>query len=136
MSKRGKAADIRRNVRERVKQEQKEQAARQKEEKKTDKPEPKGFAQGYLLDCARARDKGNGLLFAELMRGKMVFVPEGKYWLQWQGHLWAEMYDQQAEAAVEKVAEEFGKAKAREEEARRNAIAEEDREAAGFHKLR
>lgn len=134
MSKRGKAADIRRNVRERVKQEQKEQAARQKEEKKTDKPEPKGFAQGYLLDCARARDKGNGLLFAELMRGKMVFVPEGKYWLQWQGHLWAEMYDQQAEAAVEKVAEEFGKAKAREEEARRNAIAEEDREAAGFHK--
>ncbi len=134
MSERNKIEDISRQVRDRVEYEQKKHAPLQKEVKIPDIPKPKGFAQRYLLDCARARDKGNGLLFAELMRGKMVFVPEGKYWLQWQGHLWAEIYDQQAEAAVEKVAEEFAKAKAREEEAQRSAVAEEDMEAAKRHK--
>lgn len=134
MSERDKVKDISRQVGDRVEQERKEQAARKATKKKTDKPKPKGFAQRYLLDCVHALDKGNGLLFAEIMRGKMVYIPEGKFWLQWQGHRWAEMYDQQAEAAVEKVAEEFAKAKAREEEAQRNAVAEEDMEAAGFHK--
>ncbi len=74
------------------------------------------------------------MLFTELMRNKLVFVPEGKYWLEWQGHRWKEMYDQAAEAAVEKVADEYAKAKAKEAEAYREATAEEDKEATKLHK--
>lgn len=126
--------DIRAQVAAREEQERQAQEAAAREEKKKKPPAPKGLAQNFVLDCARARDKGNGILFAELMRGKMAFVPEGKFWLEWQGHRWAEMYDQQAEAAVEKVADEYAKAKAKEEEAQRNAAAEEDMDESKRHK--
>lgn len=128
---------IREKVEARTAEEEKAQAEREKTKKKG-KPEKSGkskeLAQNFILDCARARDKGNGLLFTELMRGRMVYVPEGKYWLEWQGHRWGEMYDQEAEAAVEKVAEEYARAKAREEEAQKNAAADEDMDGAKRHK--
>ncbi len=126
--------DITAQVNARIAKEERMQFVKKNRDKVEKKSKIKELSQAFVINCARARDKGNGILFAELMRGKMIYIPEGKYWLEWQGHRWAEMYDQQAESAVERVADEYAKAKAREEEAQRNAAAEEDMDESKLHK--
>lgn len=123
--------DIQEKVQARIAKEQADVGAK----KKDGKPEaPPPLSREYVIGCARARDKGNGEIFAALMQGKIGYVPEGKFWLQWQGHRWADMYPQEAEAAVEKVADEYDRVKAREEEDQRTAIAEDDKDEAKRHK--
>lgn len=126
--------DIRAQVAAREAQEKREleQAAQAEEAKKP--PAPQGITHKFVLDCARARDKGNGLLFTALMRNKLVRVPERTSWLEWQGHYWKEIYDQRADALVERVAEEYAKAQGEEQALHSQAVADDDKEKAARHK--
>lgn len=135
MSNPSDVTDIKAAVQARIEEEnaanEKEDGVRKENKKKNADEQP---SINFVLQCAKARDKGNGLLFAYMMRGKMGYVPEGRYWLEWLGHRWGEMYDQLAEAAVEKVADTYATAKAREEEALRETADADDSDGTGRHK--
>ena len=69
--------------------------------------------QKFVEQCAQANEKGDGLLFNELQRGKLVFVPEFDGWLQWSGQFWRKIWPFEAQQGVEAVAQAYTEARAR-----------------------
>ncbi len=42
----------------------------------------------FVMRCVRAEDLGLGMLYAEIHRGRFVYVKQTQEWLQWDGHHW------------------------------------------------
>lgn len=102
---------------------------------KKEKPKEDGLTHDFIIECCRAEDKGNGILYATLMRERFVHVPEAKQWMEWGGHYWKEIFPFVVEASVERVAEQYMKARAIEDAAARDAEREgEDDEDGGNKK--
>lgn len=85
-----------------------------------------GITHEFILECCRAEDKGNGILYATLMRERFVHVPEAKQWMEWGDHYWKEIFPFVVEASVERVAEQYVKARAIEDAAARDAERESE----------
>jgi putative DNA primase/helicase len=101
-----------------------EQVSRRRREEGGDQPPSDGGAgitSTFVRDCLANEQLGDGMLYAELHRGKLVFDASSGRWLAWVGHHWK--YDEtfMADRAVIGVAEAYL------EEARK--VGEEIREA-------
>lgn len=91
-------------------------------------PSDDGISSRFALECLQANERGDGLLFSELHRGKYLFDNGGEKWLRWAGEHWDLDLLGDYHAAVEAVAlryagelpdvdEKIGKAMAAEETA-------------------
>lgn len=67
-------------------------ARREEEERRTGGEQAEGDAgkinSDFVMQCVRAEDLGLGMLYAEIHRGRFVFVKQTQEWLQWGGHHW------------------------------------------------
>lgn len=61
----------------------------------------------FILECLGANELGDGMLFAELHRGKYLFDASAGEWLSWAGHYWQRDIKGQAHHAVETVANQY-----------------------------
>jgi len=74
---------------------------------------------GFVTDCLKAAELGDGVLFAELHKERFLFNKSSREWLAWVGHHWevdlmddalasvevvAQAYLEKAESVVEKIA--------------------------------
>lgn len=74
-----------------------------KEEKK-----PLAITHPFVVECAKAKGKGAGMLFAVMFRERFICTPVGKIpWYEWQGHYWKRVYSPVVRAAVEEVAQKY-----------------------------
>jgi putative DNA primase/helicase len=93
---------------------------------------PEKIRHPFVMDCCRAMDKGMGVLFATMMRGKYVYVPEKKQWYSWHAHYWQEELEHTVRAAAERVAERLTEAQSIEKDELKS-IEPDDKEARGYH---
>jgi putative DNA primase/helicase len=84
----------------------------------------------FVMECLQAEQLGDGMLFAELLRGQFVFNKITQEWLSWQGHHWEVDLMDKAKMAVETVALRYGQemTRLRKEIAEASAKEEKDRE--------
>lgn len=76
----------------------------------------------FVLKCLRASQKGDGLLFTALHRGKLICAPELKgQWFEWTGSYWKQVFVHRAEAAVEAVVAKYDATRAHYENLRHEA---------------
>ncbi len=61
----------------------------------------------FVLDCLRANELGDGMLFAEMHRGKFVYNKTAQEWLVWRGHFWERDVMDEASIACEAVAQRY-----------------------------
>ena len=86
--------------------------------------------QRFVEDCAAAGQKGSGILFNELNKEQLIFVPEWNTWLEWREQYWARIWPFEAAAHVEKVAQAYVEGAERLRSMAASARAEEDGERA------
>ncbi len=58
----------------------------------------------FVLACLANNERGDGLLYAALHRGKYLYNKATATWLRWEGHHWAPDRMNEATAAVDQVA--------------------------------
>ena len=92
----GKVIDIRSQVEARVRDEQVQLGQ--------DKAEKEPIDTEFVLDCLRHNERGDGVLFASLHRGKFCYEATAGRWLVWNGAHWEGDITGKALAAVEAVA--------------------------------
>lgn len=63
--------------------------------------------QRFVEECAAAGQKGSGILFNELNRGQLIFVPEWNTWLEWRKQYWARIWPFEATDRVERVSQAY-----------------------------
>src|SRR3990167_9581413 len=73
--------DIREQVEERIKA---EREAAQAEAK----PKDDGIPTAFIEDCFNSNERGDGILFAALHRGKVIFDKTSELLYRWAGHYW------------------------------------------------
>ena len=61
----------------------------------------------FVLQCARSKELGDGLLFSEIHRDRFVFNHQANAWMEWVAHHWQFDYTEQAKVAVEDVADAY-----------------------------
>ncbi|GFK95469.1 hypothetical protein NNJEOMEG_03332 [Fundidesulfovibrio magnetotacticus] len=61
----------------------------------------------FVKKCLFAGQKGDGLMFAAINRGKLLYAPAIKNWFEWTGSYWKQVFEYRAEAAVEAVVERY-----------------------------
>lgn len=69
--------------------------------------------QKFVEACARSLEKGDGMLFNELNRGRVLYVPEFDTWLDWHAHYWRRIWPYEAQQYVEEVAQAYTEAASR-----------------------
>jgi len=84
--------------------------------------------QRFVEDCAAAGQKGSGILFNELNKEQLIFVPEWNTWLEWREQYWARIWPFEAAAHVEKVAQAYVEGAERLRSMAASARADEDGE--------
>lgn len=47
-----------------------------------------GIGSSFVLQCLRANELGDGILFAALHRGQFIYHKQAGEWMEWQGHYW------------------------------------------------
>jgi len=62
---------------------------------------------GFIWDCLSNNERGDGILFASLHRGKFLFETISGEWFRWQGHHWQRDVTSEALSAVENVALQY-----------------------------
>jgi len=71
-------------------------------------PESPPITHDFVKKCLFAGQKGDGLMFAAIHRGKLLCAPELKnQWFEWTGSYWKQVVVYRAEAAVEAVVEQY-----------------------------
>jgi putative DNA primase/helicase len=113
-----------------IRQQVSERVAEEKAEAPKDAPkkQPELTTHTFVVECARALDKGAGILFATMMRDKFINVPEKKeQWFAWKDNYWEEVFSPVVRAAAERVAECFDKARIL-EQGKLKDMDEEDKE--------
>lgn len=66
----------------------------------------------FVKRCLYAGQKGDGLMYAALNRGRLLCVPELKnQWFEWTGSYWKQVTTYRAEAAVETVVSRYEEAR-------------------------
>lgn len=67
----------------------------------------------FVMQCVRAEDLGLGMLYAEIHRGRFLFVKQSREWLQWSGHHWAldglDVPQAEVEAVADRLLEEHSR---------------------------
>ena len=58
----------------------------------------------FVLDCLRANERGDGLLYIALNRGKFLYNNAAQEWMHWTGHHWERDVMEHHHKAVEDVA--------------------------------
>lgn len=66
-----------------------------------------GLPGRFVLDCLRANELGDGLMFAALHKDKLVFNKSTKEWLVWSGHHWERDWAGEAAKKVEAVVDRY-----------------------------
>lgn len=66
-----------------------------------------GVDSAFVRRCLHANELGDGMLYAELMRGRFVYNKASAEWLAWAGHHWERDIMAAAAASVEAVAESY-----------------------------
>lgn len=84
----------------------------------------------FVRDCLRSNERGDGALYAELLRGKFVFNAAAGEWLYWTGHYWKRDTTEKAAGAVEVVAMEYVAAADRVQSSIDNAEAKKEKDLA------
>ena len=92
------------------------------------------ISSNFVMDCLQAEQLGDGMLFAELMRGQFVFNKIGREWLSWQGHHWEIDVMDHARMAVEQVALKYGEEVTRLKTEIADAYAKDEKDLAAFLK--
>ena len=64
----------------------------------------KGLSHEFVMDCLASNELGDGLLFAQLHRGKFLYDAAAGQWYRWTGHYWEMDVECRSLAAVESVA--------------------------------
>ena len=72
---------IREQVEERIKTEQESAQAEAK-------PKDDCIPTAFIEDCFNSNERGDGILFAALHRGKVIFDKTSELWYRWAGHYW------------------------------------------------
>ena len=81
--------------------------SRVKEEAAPD-PDVAPITHDFVKKCLFAGQKGDGLMFAAIHKGKMLCAPELKnQWFEWTGAYWKQVVVYRAEAAVEDVVAKY-----------------------------
>lgn len=75
-----KQSEMAATVKARVLEEQKNFPTKEKMEKNIDSK--------FIIDCLHMNELGDGILFAELHRGKFLYCKAMDQWLVWKGHSW------------------------------------------------
>ena len=105
--------------------EQVEQRRREAEEQLQDEGQGEdGLSSTFVLDCLRANELGDGMLFAALHKDRFRYVKNTNEWLEWTGHYWKRDVLGNAFKACEEVARRY--LKEREEISKRIGEAAED----------
>ena len=86
--------------------------------------------QRFVEECAATGQKGSGILFNELNRGELIFVPEWNTWLEWREQYWARIWPFEATDRVERVSQAYLEAAERLRIMAASARAEDDSERA------
>lgn len=72
------------------------------------KPQEKKIPLDFLRTCLFGNRVGDATLYAQMHRGKFVFVERWGRWLYWDGHHWKEdINSRRSLAAVERICEEY-----------------------------
>jgi len=66
--------------------------------------------QRFVESCAKALEKGDGLLFNEVNKGRLLYVPEFDSWFSWATHYWKHIWPYEAQQFVENVAQAYTEA--------------------------
>ena len=61
----------------------------------------------FVYQCLSNGERGDGVLFAAMYKGRFCFVENWQRWLVWQGHYWADDVHNLAMNAVEMVATKY-----------------------------
>ncbi|MDD4950907.1 MAG: phage/plasmid primase, P4 family [Desulfovibrionaceae bacterium] len=67
-----------------------------------------GLTLAFVRDCLKANEVGDGMLYAEILRGKYLFSKLSKEWFVWRGHHWALDVMERSKVDVELVVEAYG----------------------------
>lgn len=62
-----------------------------------------GLPSNFVMQCFRANELGDGVLYARLHRGQFLYVKKMSQWLRWTGHHWELDIMERHKAAVENV---------------------------------
>ena len=83
-------------------------AARVAEEAQAAPPESdSGITSRFVQDCLLANELGDGMLYAEKLRGRYVYMAGSKEWLAYQGSHWTLDATEQHLTVVEEVVDEY-----------------------------
>ena len=102
----GEIIDFRKDMRQAVE-------ARKQEMLKKAQEHKKGSGGGgdipskFVFECLRANELGDGMLYAELHRGKYIYNKAAQEWLVWRGHYWERDVMDETAIAVENVAQKY-----------------------------
>jgi putative DNA primase/helicase len=58
---------------------------------------------GFIWECFNANELGDGVLFAQIHKGKFIFNHTAQEWMIWKEHFWARDEMNQAASAVEDI---------------------------------
>lgn len=51
-------------------------------------PDPNDVPGKYVMECLTTDSEGDGMLFAELLKGKLLYAATNTCWYIWRGHAW------------------------------------------------
>ncbi|MFC1799116.1 phage/plasmid primase, P4 family [Thermodesulfobacteriota bacterium] len=84
------------------------EARRAESAKAIDPPEPeKELASTFIRECLDANELGDGLIYAQLHDGQLIYNKSAAEWLAWAGHHWDRDIMEKALASAEFVAGEY-----------------------------
>jgi len=85
--------------------EERRQAERERRKQKDTAPVE--ISSKFIRDCLYSNELGDGVLYAEINRGKFVFNKTSGEWYRWGGHKWERDIEGHSLAAVETVNEQY-----------------------------
>lgn len=77
------------------------------EDKETEKQDANGISKRFIAECFRLNERGDGMLFAAIHRGRFVHIKKLDTWLYWAGNHWKIDEDDYAIDAADLVAQYY-----------------------------
>jgi len=65
------------------------------------------FTNDFLMECAWAKDKGNGILYSHLFNDRFACLGENDSWLEYGGHFWQKCDISRVQNSVETVVNQY-----------------------------
>jgi len=93
-----------------IRQEVEERRIKEAGNKKKDNSDDEEKKSSFIKECLYANELGDGVLYADIHKGKFIYNKTTAEWLSWAGHHWQRDIEDSSLAAVESVSETYRKA--------------------------